>query len=505
VSSVVRDRPADRTIFFYLLVGLAGSLAGMAAVGVVLVSGLPPWTLLLAPAAALGVAGLLLVLQDTERGLYFVAFAICPLGILQIEVASVTVSLPEVLILLFFAKEACRFFWRLESPAKELPLKALLVYAAVVVLAMHTGVKRGNGPISVVQDCRQFVEFITLYLLVVHRVSDWRQIKRLLVCFVLGGTLLGAHAIVQRFTNIGIPLEQVLSDAVHHGGTRGGSFYGATPLGGLLVLAIGAEIALLLSLRSRFYRLLTTGCTALCLIAIVFTNTRASWIALAIALAFILFSIRKTLPIVTVVVVGGLVFSIALGPLVVKRMAKLDFSRAEKSLLERVNYYTVAWYIFRDYPLRGLGWGCRYTVSDVLVNERYVPKREHKQILAKFTSEESTVHSAYLQILVKTGLLGLAAFLAFLFQWLILVWRERRAASRGSPEHGLFAAVAGATLGYLCHSGLENFFQWPVMAQSFWLFLGLSTVAATLIFEGQTAAPARAPAATEPAAAPGAA
>ena len=503
MSRVARQAPVSPIAFFYLLVVLASSLFGMAAVGVILVSGLPPWAVLLGPVAAIGLAGLLLILQNTERGLYFIAFAICPLGILQVEVAGVTVGLPEVLILLFFAKEACLFFFRLERPAKELPLKALLVYAAAVVIAMHTGVKRGNGPVAVLQDCRQFVEFIALYLLVVHRVSDWRQIKRILACYVLGGVLLAAHGIVQRFTNVGIPLEQVLSDAVYHGGTRSGSFYGATPLGGLLVLTIGAEIALLLSVRSRLYLLLLGGCAALCLTTIVFTNTRASWIALAIGLAFVFFSIRKTVPVVAVVVLAGLLFGVTLGPLVVKRMAKLEFSRAERSLLERVDYYTTAWHIFREYPLRGLGWGCRYTVSDILVNKRYVPKREHKQIVPKFSSEQSTVHSAYLQLLVKTGLLGLAAFLLFLSQWVLLVWRERRAAQLDSREHRLFAAVAGAVVGYLCHSGLENFFQWPVMAQSFWLFLGLSTVMATLILEDQGAAPPERPLAAEPAAALG--
>ena len=489
MSRVARQAPVSPIAFFYLLVVLASSLFAMAAVGVILVSGLPPWAVLLGPVAGIGLAGLLVILQNTERGLYFIAFAIGPLGIVQIEIAGVTVGLAEVLILLFFTKEACLFFSRLERPAKELPLKSLLVYAAAVIIAMHTGVKRGNGPIAVLQDCRQFVEFIALYLLVVHRVSDWRQVKRILACYVLGGVLLAAHGIVERFTSIGIPLDQVLSDAVHHGGTRSGSFYGATPLGGLLVLTIGAEVALLLCARSRLHRLLLGACTALCLTTIVFTNTRASWIALAIGLAFVFFSIRKSVPIVAVVVLGGLLFSVTLGPLVVKRMSKLEFSRAERSLLERVDYYTTAWYIFREYPLRGLGWGCRYTVSDILVNERYVPKREHREILPKFSSKQSTVHSAYLQLLVKTGLLGLTAFVVFLLQWFGLVWRERRVAQRGSPEHRLFAAVAGAVVGYLCHSGLENFFQWPVMAQSFWLFLGLSTVMATLILDEQRAAP----------------
>ena len=503
MSGVARYGPANRLAIFYLFVGLVSSFIGMVAIGVILASGLPARAMLLAPAAALVVAGFLVILQNTERGLYFIAFAICPLGIVQVEVAGVTVGLAEVLILLLFAKEACLFVLRLERPAKELPLKALLVYAAAVVIAMHTGVKRGNGPVAALQDCRQFVEFIALYLLVVHRVSDWRQIKRILACYVLGGVILAAHGIVQRFTNIGIPLEQVLSDAVYHGGTRSGSFYGATPLGGLLVLTIGAEVALLLSVRSRLNRLLVGVCTALCVTTIVFTNTRASWIALAIGLAFVFFWIRKSVPIVAVVLLCGLLFGATLGPLVVKRMSKLEFSRAERSLLERVDYYTTAWYIFREYPLRGLGWGCRYTVSDILANKRYVPKREHKQIVTKFSSEGSTVHSAYLQLLVKTGLLGLAAFLLFLSQWVLLVWRERRAAQLDSREHRLFAAVAGAVVGYLCHSGLENFFQWPVMAQSFWLFLGLSTVMATLILEDQGAAPPERLAAPEPAAIPG--
>ena len=503
MSGVARDGPANGLAFFYLFVGLVSSLVGMVAIGVILASGLPAPAMLLAPAAALVVAGSLIILQSTERGLYFIAFAICPLGIAQIELAGVTVGLAEVLILLFFAKEACLFLFRLERPAKELPIKALVVYAAAVVVALHTGVKRGNGPVAALQDCRQFVEFIALYLLVVHRVSDWRQIKRILACYVLGGVLLATHGIVQRFTNIGIPLDQVLSDAVYHGGTRSGSFYGATPLGGLLVLTIGAEVALLLSVRSRLNRLVVCVCTALCVTTIVFTNTRASWIALAIGLSFVFFWIRKSVPIVAVVVLCGLLFSASLGPLVVKRMSKLEFSRAERSLLERVDYYTAAWYIFREYPLRGLGWGCRYTVSDILVNRRYVPKGEHKQIVPKFSSKESTVHSAYLQLLVKTGLLGLAAFLLFLSQWVLLVWRERRAAQLDSREHRLFAAVAGAVVGYLCHSGLENFFQWPVMAQSFWLFLGLSTVMATLILEEQRDAPPQRPLATEPEAALG--
>jgi len=45
----------------------------------------------------------------------------------------------------------------------------------------------------------------------------------------------------------------------------------------------------------------------------------------------------------------------------------------------------------------------------------------------------------------------------------------------------MFACVTAGVLGYLCHCTFENFFQWPVMSQSMWLLLGLSTVMAAMI------------------------
>jgi len=66
-----------------------------------------------------------------------------------------------------------------------------------------------------------------------HRVSNRRHLRQILTCYVLGGTTLAVHGILERYTGIGIPLDQALSDAVLHGGTRSGSFYGATPWVGL--------------------------------------------------------------------------------------------------------------------------------------------------------------------------------------------------------------------------------------------------------------------------------
>ena len=462
---------------FLCVVGILSCLAAILAAGTILFFDWRPWLLLLTPTIPLGVGLLLLVLANTQIALCGIAFAICPLGIVQAEIAGITLNLPEVLILVFAAKEGLLFLLRRQRVAKALPWTGLLAYVVAAAIGIHTGMTRGNGLIAVLQDCRQFTEFLVLYLIVVQCVTGRRQIKQILVCYCLGALVLAVHGIAERFTNVGIPLNQVLSDAVYHGGTRSGSFYGATPLGGLLVLTIGGLAALILSTHSRPRRIALGLCSAVCLTAIVFTNTRASWIALLFAFLLIIFSIRKTPGLLLALSVGALVFSLTLGSLVVARMSKLEFSKGERSLLERVDYYTVAWYIFRDYPLRGLGWGAHYTRSDVLANKRFVPRPKSKEIMARLTADESTVHSAYLQLIAKTGLLGLGGFLIFLGNWVRRVFRERLLEKRDELDHNLCVALAAGILGYLLHSGFENFFQWPVMSQSFYLLLGLSTVA----------------------------
>ena len=479
--------PPSRAFALAICAGLVASFAGLASLPLLLLTDYPLWLAPLIPAAILGAA---VFVWNTHAGLCFAAFAIAPLGIVQREIATVTFNLPEVLILMLFAKEAIRFVVHREAPAASLPSKTLAVYVAASLFAIATGLRHGNGAARALQDFRQFTEYVVLYLLVVYRVRSKRQAVQILACFLAGMSLVGFHGILQRFTGIGIPGHQILSDVIYHGDVRGGSFYGATPLSAMMVLSLGVAMGLAFWVRRFGARVILTGLACLCLAAAVFTYTRASWLAMFVVLVFIFASIRKTPAIVATVMAGALAFSIVLGALVVERLGTLEISRKERSVLERVRYYKAAWYIFRAYPLGGLGWGCYYDISPILANKRYVPVGQQDRLqkragsskaLRRGASSVATVHSAYLQLLVKTGLLGLATFLFFLSRWGALVWHERRQPDRAEREHRLFACLAGGLIGYLCHSGLENFFQWPVMAQSFWLLLGLSTVLAALI------------------------
>jgi tetratricopeptide (TPR) repeat protein len=451
---------------------LLGAIFSVSLVVALLLVRLGDFSLGLLATLPLTALGFTLVLWNTHWALCFVAFAITPFGVVQQELIGVTLNLPEVLILALVAKEGLRFFVRNEFVSHDLPWKALTCFALGLTVALATGLIRGNGAAKALQDFRQFGEFAVLFLLIVQRVRTPESVVQLCISYVLGATVIAIHGIIQHFVPVGISQTQIASDLVLHHGVRSGSFYGATPLGGMMVLAVGPAIGSLIMVKKRPAQALLAICIGLCLLAMIFTKTRGSWVGMAVSLAFFFSWVRPSRKMALWSVATAVVLALFAGPTVVSRLGTLSNPEEDASLMERALYYAAATHIGRAHPILGLGWGCYYSVDEIAKAEKYVdtPRPEG--------AEDATVHSAYLQILVKTGALGLLGFLAVIVVWVERIWRVYTARPHESSQLALFAGVTAALTGYLFHSTFENFFQWPVMAQSFWLLLGLSFVMA---------------------------
>lgn len=470
MSAPAGEAPAVRphkTLFPGIAAVLLAALAGLLTLALGMQGTMSAGAVAAVPIAAL-ITGA--TMWDTRAGLCVAAFAIGPFGIVQTELAGVTINLPEILILSLVAKETLVFVVRRERPVRFVPWVLFALFLATALLAVATGLRRGNPPARVLQDFRQFTEYILLYVLVVHRVTSPGQVRAVLTCYVAGGSLLALHGILQRFLPVGVPGVQVLHDLIVYGSTRSGSFYGATPLGALMVLSVAAALAVMASTPRLALKAGMGAAAAVCTVALVFTNTRASWIALALALVTLFVMVRKRRAVVAVALAGAVLFTVTLGPQVMERLSTLQVSRSERSLLQRVRYYETAWHIFRAQPVLGLGWGSYYDASEILANRRYVPSIEAR---GAFDYNEVTVHSAYLQMLVKAGLPGAMALVLILLDWLRKLPRARHAAA---DLRDLAAGLGAGLVGYLFHCAFENFFQWPVMAQTFWLLFGLSTL-----------------------------
>ena len=428
------------------------------------------------------VSGLLLIAWNTHWALCFTAFAIAPFGVVQWELLGATVNLPEALILALATKEGYYFLARHEGLSPIFPLRTTALFLFAAAAAIVTGVLHQNGTLRVLQDCRQFTEFLVLFWLVIHRVSGREEALRITFCYVIGVTLLAIHGIVQQVEPVGIMATQVSSDLHLYRGVRSTSFYGATALGGIMVLAITPAVGVVLSSKRHVTRLIMTLCIFLCAVAIVYTRTRASWIGLAVAMALIAISIRPTPRLIASGLGAAALLGLLLGPLVVQRLYTLTDPQEDASIMARVQYYAAAARIGQANPLFGLGWGPFYEINTLLGIEPYVVPVFSESLAAEGVAgepeEEATVHSAYLQLLVKTGLLGVVAFAAIITVWLTRIWAARFIRFQGDSAHGLFVGITAGLAGYLLHCTFENFFQWPVMAQSFWLLFGLSFVLA---------------------------
>ncbi len=460
--ATVSRKDGIRLLTLFLVTGaIAATLVGLGQ--------LPAGQAIGIPLAAVGLA---LLFLNSHWALCFAAFAITPFGVVQREVLGVTFNLPEVLILGLFAKEGLRFLRHRESPSPLAPWKSLLAFGAVMVLAIGTGLYHQNVTLKVLQDFRQFVEFVVLFLYVIHRVSTREQVIQIGVAYVLGATLVAIHGIIQHFIPIGISEIQIASDLVLHRGVRSGSFYGATPLGGLMVLAVGPAIGIILATEKRGLKGVLLVCIALCLLALIYTKTRGSWVGMLLALGFLFYWVRPGKKGSIAVGVAVLLVALVAGPMVLSRLSTFSNPEEDRSLMERAKYYAAAVMIAKAHPLLGLGWGCYYEIDTILEEDTYLP------IPRPEDAEDATVHSAYLQIFVKTGAIGLVAFLALVVAWLERLWRVYHARPENKQDVALFAGIAAGLMGYLFHSTFENFFQWPVMAQSFWLLLGLSFITA---------------------------
>lgn len=268
------------------------------------------------------------------------------------------------------------------------------------------------------------------------------------------------------------------------------------------ILVIAVPVALLLAWkeRNRWLRLLALGTAAIAAGAIIHTYSRGGALALGVVvigcLATARLSRRHLLAFGATVLLGGVVllsgdFGRRLGTLRQilpgqERVEKLDTSFQNRILQARV-----AWRVFLDHPVLGVGAG-NYT-------EHYVEYADEVGSAAPEYDKAGGAHyphNLYLELASETGFAGLIAFGAVV---LLFVGHLRRAgAAYRDDGDELNATLASALLIALVGYLVSSLFLHGHYQRYLWLLLGLS---AALVRE----APGTAPVGEAPTPAPAAA
>jgi O-antigen ligase len=179
---------------------------------------------------------------------------------------------------------------------------------------------------------------------------------------------------------------------------------------------------------------------------------------------------RKRILGLAVVAGAGLAVIAVVNPAAIARMT--DFGGGTSG---RNDIWAVAWRIFTDHPLIGIGIN-----NFQLVEPHYTLTSGALNRIELIAEVPHLVHNVYLQMLTETGVVGFLAFLAVVGGCLRASWRAAR----------YFDAIGRVDYGDLARSVLM---AGIAMLSALWILLGLGPVLLSLARRSQ-AAPAPAPA-----------
>jgi len=218
-----------------------------------------------------------------------------------------------------------------------------------------------------------------------------------------------------------------------------------------LILIMPVTYALLIRASGWKARLLIGAGLALQTGALLCTFTRGAWLALALAWipVFGIVDWKRTAIIVAGVLALAGTMAVAQPGLlggssraVIERVDSLRHPEREDSVRFRKLCLETGFTMFRAHPLIGFGAGnYDQNIRRYFDSEYYAWEAINKHI-----------HNLYMQIVVETGLLGLAGFLAFLGYVLLQIGAGLRRAARDVPERLILAGVLAGLLAFLFHN-----------------------------------------------------
>lgn len=326
-------------------------------------------------------------------------------------------------IISFFAFRGARS--RPSSGGISVRQDPMLLASVLLVVSAIPSVLMSQDSSRATTDWLSYWELL-IYFLVAANVLAVRMREVAFWALVAAATLSCVGALIERggglnFWFLHIPARYRVSSTLY-----------PMTLAGILYQLIMLNCAVLLTtgMKPRWRFVLGAG-TAVQVAALMLTMTRGAWLALAVGLVALCMLVRRrALTLVAVGLMAALVlFSLVNFHSQGRSIPELARSGLDRDAATRVVLWDIAWDLFREHPLLGVGMGDYTIEADKLLAGRSV------------TTTVDT-HNVYLHILATRGLVG---FVPFLFFWVALF--RSLCALKGRLEKGSldYQYVVGAT------------------------------------------------------------
>ena len=323
----------------------------------------------------------------------------------------------------------------------------IAAFAASILLSTLLGIGAGRvRPLAGLCFVAKYIEYFVLYFMTVNYVRTPEALRRLLIALLLTAGVITLYAWWQ------IP-----------SGLRPSAPFEGTPgepntLGGYLVLVFGVAAGLWQFLPASPLRR-GAGLLALAVLPpLVATLSRSSWLGFAGAFLVILCLAPRRAPLLAWSAIGLAVLLLAMPEPMQQRIAytftgeggdavqvgRLQFDPSSSA---RLQSWGAALRGFREHPVAG--WG---------------------------VTGYGFLDAQYFRILVETGAIGMASFLALLAACGALFWRARRLLD-DPLQRGLAAGMLAAFVGLLLHAVGTNTFLLIRIMEPYWLLTALVVAA----------------------------
>lgn len=294
----------------------------------------------------------------------------------------------------------------------------------------------------------KWIQYLGICIIIQDGIYDQKIIKRGIVIFLFGASLAILSGLSQYFFNIEFLRNRSIANL--SGGVQAvtSSFSHYNDFGGYLVVVLSLVSALLLV--KSYSRLKINSLSVLAILstlAIIFTFSRGSWLAMFISFIFMAIlsgkNLKRLIPVFLVVVI------LFLFPMFHGRLL-LTFKIGGDS--DRFRYWLAAWKMINEHPFFGMG------VGTFMANfSKFLPD-----------CNVSYAHNCYLQIWAETGIFALFSFMGFIVSFVYL-GIKRFIVYKDFLLLGLLSGV----IGFLVHSFFDTNLYSLRLAILFWVWVGL--------------------------------
>lgn len=345
--------------------------------------------------------------------------------------------------------------------------KLYLFFSLLFLVSIFINGAISTGPSNALDVFIIFVVFVGLGLFVPYIIEDKNKLRFILNVVSITVVLLGIYGIYQFI--FGAPMDEAWLDKdVAPNVIRVYSAFGNPNVyGEYLVLVLPVIFALFYTEKDKFKKIIYLFILILGFGNVFLTFSRGSMLSLAIAMLIVV--ILKAHSYIPVVVILGLLGSVALPESIIRRILSI-FTGGDTSTSYRKSIYQASVNMLKDYYATGTGLG---------------QFKEIYKVYSLNAAKSFHAHNTFLMISIEMGVLGIGSFFAMMVSWAreVISTLKYKDDDMSFIAISIFAGIVGCSIQGIVDHIWHNY---DIMFMYF-ILLGLGCVSASFVDTGKGA------------------